>query len=104
VNVESRQQRSARLVGSVHGDPADLCPADAPVKAPGEVDFDGQERSPMRLAEARITLGGVRAQEGDLDAAIEHGTRALQGKRKSLPTLLMASRDLTKILNDRYSA
>jgi len=29
---------------------------------------------------------------------------ALQGKRKSLPTLLMASRDLTKILNDRYSA
>jgi hypothetical protein len=67
-------------------------------------DFDGQERSPMRLAEARITLGVVRAQEGDLDAAIEHGVRALQGKRKSLPTLLMASRDLTKILSDRYSA
>ena len=67
-------------------------------------DFDGQERSPMRLAEARITLGVVRAQEGDLDAAIDHGVRALQGKRKSLPTLLMASRDLTKILSDRYSA
>ena len=67
-------------------------------------DFDGQERSPMRLAEARITLGVVRAQEGDLDAAIDHGVRALQGKRKSLPTLLMASRDLTKILNDRYSS
>ena len=46
----------------------------------------------------------MRAQEGDLDAVIEHGVRALQGKRKSLPTLLMASRDLTKILNDRYSA
>jgi hypothetical protein len=45
----------------------------------------------------------VRAQEGDLDAAVEHGVRALQGKRKSLPTLLMASRDLTKFLNDRYS-
>jgi hypothetical protein len=46
-------------------------------------DFDGQERSPMRLAEARITLSVVRAQEGDLDAAIDHGVRALQGKRKS---------------------
>ena len=67
-------------------------------------DFDGQERSPMRLAEARITLSVVRAQEGDLDAAIDHGVRALQGKRKSLPTLLMASRDLTKILSDCYSA
>jgi hypothetical protein len=29
--------------------------------------------------------------------------RALDGDRKSLPSLLMASRDLTKVLNDRCS-
>ena len=29
--------------------------------------------------------------------------RALVGDRKSLPSLLMVSRDLTKVLNDRYS-
>jgi tetratricopeptide (TPR) repeat protein len=67
-------------------------------------DFDGQERAPMRLAEARITLGVVRAREGDLDAAIEQGMRALDSKRRSLPELLMVSRDLTKVLNERYSA
>ena len=66
-------------------------------------DFDGQERSPMRLSEARITLGVVRAREGDLDAAIDQGTRALSLKRKSLPELLMVTRDLTKVLNERYS-
>lgn len=66
-------------------------------------DFDEQERSPMRLSEARITLGVVRAREGDLDAAIDQGTPALELKRKSLPELLMVSRDLTKVLNERYS-
>jgi hypothetical protein len=30
-------------------------------------DFDGTERAPMRLAEARITLGVVAARQGDLD-------------------------------------
>jgi hypothetical protein len=67
-------------------------------------DFDGRERAPMRLAEARITLGVVRAREGDLDAAVGQGMRALKGERKSLPSLLMVSRDLTKVLKERYSA
>jgi hypothetical protein len=67
-------------------------------------DFDGRERAPMRLSEARITLGAVRAREGDLDAAVGQGMRALKGERKSLPPLLMVSRDLTKVLKDRYSA
>ena len=67
-------------------------------------DFDGKERAPMRLAEARITLGVVRALEGDLEAAVSQGVRALSGDRKSLPSLLMVSRDLTKVLNDRYPA
>ena len=67
-------------------------------------DFDGKERAPMRLAEARITLGVVAARQGDLDEAISQGDRALTGQRKSLPSLLMASRDLTRVLNDRYPA
>ena len=29
--------------------------------------------------------------------------RALEGDRKSLPSLLMVSRDLAKVLNDRHS-
>jgi tetratricopeptide (TPR) repeat protein len=66
-------------------------------------DFDGRERAPMRMAEARITLGVIRAREGDLEGAIEQGSRALAGERKSLPSLLMVSRDLTKVLKDRYS-
>jgi hypothetical protein len=63
-------------------------------------DFDRQERAPMRMAEARITLGVVRARAGDLEGAISLGMRALEGDRKSL---LMVSRDLAKVLNDRYS-
>jgi hypothetical protein len=66
-------------------------------------DFDGQERAPMRMAEARITLGVVRAREGDLEGAVSMGMRALEGERKSVPSLLMVSRDLTKVLNDRYA-
>ena len=67
-------------------------------------DFDGKERAPMRLAEARITLGVVAARQGDLDEAVRQGERALNGQRKSLPSLLMVSRDLTRVLNDMYPA
>ena len=67
-------------------------------------DFDGTERAPMRLAEARITLGVVAARQGDLEQAIHHGTHALGAPRKSLPSLLMVSRDLTKVLNEQYAA
>jgi hypothetical protein len=65
--------------------------------------FDGQERAPMCMAEARITLGVVRARAGNLEGAISLGMQALEGDRKSLPSLLMVSRDLAKVLNDRYS-
>jgi hypothetical protein len=53
----------------------------------------------MRMAEARITLGVVRARAGDLEGAISLGMRAPEGDRKSLPSLLMVSRDLAKVLN-----
>jgi len=34
----------------------------------------------------------------------EQGQPALNGDRKSLPSLLMVTRDLTKVLNDQYPA
>ncbi len=48
----------------------------------------------MRNAEARLTLGLVAARVGDLDRAVHFGERALQGERRSLPSLLMVSREL----------
>ncbi len=65
-------------------------------------DFDGTERAPMRTAEARVTLGVIAAREGDIEQAVHQGERALSGPRKSLPTLAMVSRDLARILKDRY--
>jgi hypothetical protein len=66
-------------------------------------DFDGTERSPMRMAEARITLGVVAARQGDLDAAVNYGEWALKGDRQSLPSLLMVSRELAAIVNRDYA-
>lgn len=65
-------------------------------------DPDGTERKPMRNAEARITLGVVAARSGDLDQAVSYGRRALSGDRKSLPSLLMCSKELATLLRDRY--
>ena len=65
-------------------------------------DFDGTERAPMRLAEARITLGVVAARQGDLEQAVELWRARIERSAKSLPSLLMVSRDLTRVLNDKY--
>lgn len=64
---------------------------------------DGTEHSPMRAAEARITLGVVAARRGDLEAALAAGESALSGDRKSLPSLLMVGRELGAELSRRYS-
>ncbi|MDI5969506.1 XRE family transcriptional regulator [Streptomyces sp. SL13] len=66
-------------------------------------DFDGTERSPMRNAEARVTLGVAAAREGDLDQALIMGERALQGDRRSVPSLIMTSRELSAEIRRRYS-
>lgn len=66
-------------------------------------DPDGTERKPMRNAEARITLGVVAARGGDLDQAVSYGRRALEGDRKSLPSLLMCSKELATLLRERYA-
>ncbi|MET7373534.1 helix-turn-helix domain-containing protein [Micromonospora arida] len=65
-------------------------------------DPDGTERKPMRIAEARVTLGVVAARSGDLELAVAHGRRALEGDRKSLPSLLMCSRELATLMRERY--
>ena len=67
-----------------------------------DTDFDGTERAPMRTAEARITLGVVAARQGDIEQAVHQGEQALAGLRKSIPSLAMVSRDLTRVLKERY--
>ncbi|WP_322781079.1 XRE family transcriptional regulator [Frankia sp. Cas4] len=66
-------------------------------------EFDGRERSPMRNAEARLTLGVIAARQGDVELAVNYGEGALKGERKSLPSLLMCSRELAIIFRERYS-
>jgi hypothetical protein len=67
-------------------------------------DATGTERSPMRKAEARVTLGVVAARHGDLEQAIDYGRRALVGERVSLPHLLMVSGELASIVRQRNAA
>ena len=66
-------------------------------------DVSGWERSPMRNAEARITLGVVAARRGDIEEAVHQGSTALQGDRKSIPSLAMCSRELAGLLTRRYT-
>ncbi len=62
----------------------------------------GAERSPMRNAEARVTLGVISARQGELEQALHHGRRALTGERLSLPSLLMVSGELAAVVKKRY--
>ncbi|WP_416484430.1 hypothetical protein [Streptomyces sp. CL12] len=64
-------------------------------------DFDG---SPMRNAEARVTLGVTAAREGDLEQALIMGARALEGDRQSVPSLIMTSWELAAEMRRRYDA
>ncbi|WP_210717026.1 helix-turn-helix domain-containing protein [Amycolatopsis acididurans] len=66
-------------------------------------DFNGDERKPMRVAEARITLGVAAAREGDLDEALTYGRRAIEAPRKSLPSIALVSQDLASVLAERYN-
>ena len=64
---------------------------------------DGEDLAPMRMAEARIALGCVAARNGDLDEAVDHGTRAFGGERKCLPSLLHVAGELDAQIHDRYA-
>lgn len=63
---------------------------------------DGSEKSPMRVAEARLTLGVSAARAGELEEAVEVGNQAFEAQRKSLPSLLIVARELDGVLHDRY--
>jgi tetratricopeptide (TPR) repeat protein len=67
------------------------------------IDSNGFERTPMRNAEARITLGTIAAREGDLEQALSYGRKAISGQRLSVPSLLMASAELATIISERYA-
>lgn len=64
--------------------------------------FDGTNRSPMRAAEAHITLGVAAARAGELSKAVAHGRSAINGDRKSLPSLAMVAHDLSGLLLRDY--
>jgi len=60
------------------------------------------DRNPMRASEAHITLGIVAARNGDLEQAVAWGGKALEPGRRSLPHLVMNSRELRRLLEERY--
>jgi hypothetical protein len=63
---------------------------------------DGTSTSPMRSAEARLTLGVVAARTGDLTQAVSHGRTALAIDRRSQPSLLMIGKELDEVLKQRF--
>ncbi|WP_432010598.1 helix-turn-helix domain-containing protein [Streptomyces cucumeris] len=63
---------------------------------------DGTEVSPMRVAEARLTLGVAAARSGELEEAVTVAGRALETPRKSLPSLLTVAGELADELDSRY--
>jgi tetratricopeptide (TPR) repeat protein len=67
------------------------------------VDYDGSDRSPMRNAEARVTLGVVAARQGAVDEAVSYGMKALGGDRQSVPSLAMVAGDLGSVLSREHA-
>jgi len=63
---------------------------------------DGADRFPMRMSEARLTLGFVAARAGDLEHAIDLGISSMANVRKSLPTLLPVADELSAVVADQY--
>ncbi|MFI9847811.1 GNAT family N-acetyltransferase [Nonomuraea sp. NPDC051941] len=57
---------------------------------------DGEKLAPMRISEARLTLGVIAARRGDVEQAVGYGRRSLQAERRSVPHLIMSSRELVR--------
>lgn len=62
---------------------------------------DGAEKAPMRMAEARLTLGAVTARTGELEQAVDVALTAFPARRRSLPQLLMIARAVGAELRNR---
>jgi hypothetical protein len=60
---------------------------------------EGVVVSPMRKAEAELTLAVVAARQGDVDEASSRGVMALQDGRHSRPSLLMVAGELDQELH-----
>ncbi|MGH3810907.1 MAG: hypothetical protein ACRDUV_00430 [Pseudonocardiaceae bacterium] len=56
------------------------------------------QRAPMRVAEARLTLGVVAARRGEAEEAVNLGRQAFATARKSLPSLLGCAAELDREL------
>ncbi|GAA1234869.1 hypothetical protein GCM10009676_18360 [Prauserella halophila] len=67
------------------------------------VSSEGELVSPMRYAEAQLTLAVIAARRGDVEEANALGIRALQHGRKSRPSLLMVAGEVSAEL-DTYGA
>lgn len=65
---------------------------------------DGSLNTPMRNAEARLTLAVVAARRGDPDQALALGEQAIAVDRQSQPSLLLVGRELDDILQARYKS
>lgn len=65
---------------------------------------DGTSQSPMRTAEARLTLAVVAARNGELDEALAIADEALSIDRRSRPSLLMLGTELDEALRRYYPA
>lgn len=64
--------------------------------------LDGTILKPMRAAEAHVTLGVVAARRSDLESALAEGRAALTGDRRSLPSLVMHTRELAAVLKRQF--
>jgi len=62
----------------------------------------GENLSPMRRAEAELTLAVVAARRGDLDRSQGFAESALSIDRKSKPSLRMVGSELVQVLDSRY--
>ena len=63
---------------------------------------DGTNLSPMRKAEAELTLGVISARSGSLEDALSYGQQALAVERRSQPSLLMVGSELDLALRQRF--
>ncbi|MFY1616981.1 helix-turn-helix domain-containing protein [Micromonospora sp. WMMD736] len=63
---------------------------------------DGVHRSPMRVAEAQLTLAATAARSGDLELAVQTGLAAFTAGRRSLPSLLLIAGEVDAELHRRY--
>ncbi len=63
---------------------------------------DGSVRRPMRVSEAHLTLAVVAVRARELELAVEEGTRAFAGKRRSLPSLLWIAGETAREMIEQF--